>query len=149
MNKLHLVSISAAFLATSITASMAHGEATGVVQQRMDAMSAIGNANKSLSNIARGRMEFDLDTVTSAATTIAEHSGDSLLKLFVEGTDGGESDAKAEIWQDWDRFSGIAGELNQAAVNLSQISTAEQFDGAFKTLSSTCGSCHKAFRAKR
>ncbi|MFQ3281583.1 c-type cytochrome [Reinekea sp.] len=148
MNKLHLVTISSAFLALSITASMAHGEATGVVKQRMDAMSAIGDANKSLASIARGRMDFDLDTVTSAAATIAKHSGDSLLELFVEGTDGGDSDAKAEIWQDWDRFSGIAEELNLAAVDLSKINSADQFEAAFKTLSSTCGSCHKTFRAK-
>ena len=148
MNKIQTLIIGTSLLTLTAATSMANDGASGVVQQRMDAMSAIGDANKSLTNIARGRADFDLDTVTSAASTIAEHSSDSLLELFVEGTDGGESKAKANIWQNWDDFASIAGQLHLAATDLSQITSEDQFAATYKTLSSTCGSCHKTYRAK-
>jgi cytochrome c556 len=115
----------------------------------MDAMEAIGSANKTLSNIARNRVDFDLGTVTDAATKIAEHSGEPLLELFVEGTDGGVSDAKPEIWSKWEDFSRLTLELNSSAVSLSQITSEEEFANAYKAVSNTCGSCHRAYRAKR
>ncbi|MDN3648827.1 cytochrome c [Reinekea marina] len=148
MNRLVSTTMSIIVSSAFVTGALAHDGATGVVKQRMDAMSAIGNANKSLSNIARGRADFDLDTVTSAAASIAEHSQASALEFFVEGTEGGVSDAKAEIWQDWEKFSGLMTDLNRAAVSLSQISAQDEFAAAYKDVTATCGSCHKAFRAK-
>lgn len=130
------------------TLAIAHEGATGEVAQRMDAMSAIGDNNRTLSNISRGRAEFDLATVVEAANAIASHSGQGFSDLFPEGSMSDVSDARAEIWQDWDKFSELSLSLESAANNLAKISSEDEFTAAYKQVSQTCGSCHRSFRAK-
>jgi cytochrome c556 len=131
------------------TVTLAHDGATGIVAERMDAMSAIGDANKALSNISRGRADFDLQTVVDSAKSIEQHSGTWLLDLFPEGRLDAESDAKAAIWQDWETFSNLTMDLQTSASALGKITEESEFSAAYKNVSSTCGSCHKKFRAKR
>lgn len=131
------------------TLTIAHEGATGVVEHRMDAMSAIGDNNRTLSNISRGRADFDLTAVVEAANAIAENSGQGFSDLFPEGSLDASSDAKAEIWQDWEKFSELSLSLESAAKNLAGISSEDEFAAAYKQVSQTCGSCHRAFRAKR
>ena len=129
--------------------ALAHDHATGVVKERMDAMDAIGKANRSLSAIARGRADFDLTTVKNAAKTIAEQSGQSFVDLFPEGSLDDISEAKADIWQDFDRFTAYSMELESSATALSKIATEDQFKEHYNAVSKTCGGCHRAFREKK
>jgi cytochrome c556 len=136
-------------MATFLCATtFAHDGAEGVVAERMDAMSAIGSANKTLAGISRGRMEFSAEAVNEAAASIAEHAGQSFVDLFPEGSTGGVSDAKAEIWQNWDDFTELSLSLESAAMTLSTVTSEDDYAAAYKAVSSTCSSCHRAYRAK-
>ncbi|EAR08176.1 c-type cytochrome [Reinekea blandensis] len=129
-------------------AVLAHADATGVVKERMDAMSAIGDANKPLVAISRGRADFDLTTVMNSANTIAEHSGSSLLEMFPEGSTSDASDAKEAIWSDWETFSEYAMSMETAAMDLAEIDNEEAFASAYREVSSNCSGCHRKFRAR-
>ncbi len=119
------------------------------IDDRMDAMKAIGKSNKALSNISRGKADFDSQTVIQNAQLIAKYSGQSFTMLFPENSLSADSAAKAEIWQDWEKFNTLADELNTTANALSTDSTADNFNELYKRMSDTCSGCHRAFRAKK
>lgn len=143
--KSHLKIAAACLISAGV---LAHADATGVIKDRMDAMSAIGDANKPLVAMSRGRSDFDLDTVIASANTIAEHSGQSLLAMFPEGSVSDVSDAKEEIWSDWETFSNYALSMETAAMNLAKIDSEEAFSAAYRDVSNSCRSCHQEFRAR-
>ncbi|WP_196157438.1 cytochrome c [Reinekea sp. G2M2-21] len=135
---------------TAVSAlTFAHNGATGVVKERMDAMEAIGDANLKLTAISRGREAFDLDIVVASAQTIAQHSGESLLALFPEGSLDEKSESRAAIWEDWSEFSSLAYGLETTAKELSQISDESEFNVKFRAMAKNCGGCHQSFRAKK
>ncbi len=86
----------------------AHGGAKGVVKERMDLMDNMKDAMKTLSAIYKGEQEYDADTVRKAALIIRDHSGGAMTKLFPKGSAHGPSEAKQNIWQEWERFAGLA-----------------------------------------
>ncbi|MCK0137929.1 cytochrome c [Aliiroseovarius sp. F47248L] len=94
------------------SAALAHGGATGIVKERMDAMSAMGKAVKQVAPMMSGETAYDADTVRHAAETIGKHAGDTMTRLFPEGSGGMPSVAKDAIWQDWESFARLAEELH-------------------------------------
>ncbi len=155
----------------------AHGGATGVVKQRMDGMGMLANTVKSLAMMMRGKTAYDVDEVRRLAGVLTIHSGTALTKLFPEGSNAKPSEAKAEIWLDWDSFDELAqqlavyaGALETAADNdlmasgamrnmkpmmqgsammgVDQLSRMPP-DGLFKMVAQTCSSCHSKFRSEK
>lgn len=102
-----------------LTTALAHGGATGIVKERMDAMKAMGEAVKSLSAMMRGETEYDPSEVRANAQTIESHAGEALTSLFPEGSTDAPSEAKPEIWSDWETFEDEANRLRELASGLS------------------------------
>lgn len=102
--------ILAATIALSATA-IAHTGAMGVVKDRMDNMEVLGDAVKALTAMFRGEVDFDEQTVREEAARIAEHAGEAMTALFPEGSIESPSEAKPEIWQDWETFEALAMQL--------------------------------------
>lgn len=93
------------------TLAFAHVNATGIVKERMDAMVIVGKANKALSAMFKGEVEYDPLKVEEAALLINEHAGEAITKLFPEGSGGMPSEALPAIWEDWASFVAIADDL--------------------------------------
>ncbi len=129
--------------------TLAHQGATGVVKERMDVMSSISKANKTLSNMSRLKMKFDSEKVNASASIIAEHAGESLLELFPDQSLSSESDAKAVIWTKWEDFSQLSFDMESAATALVDVNQETKFAAAYKRLGKTCSGCHRQFRAKK
>ena len=91
--------------------AFAHGGATGVVKERMDGMAAMQEAVKSITPIMRGQTEYDADAVGSFAAAVEMHSGEAMTSLFPEGTGGKPSEAKDDVWSDWEGFEKLAMQL--------------------------------------
>lgn len=106
----------AALLATTV--AFAHGGATGVVKERMDAMDAMGEAVKTLAAMMRGETKYNAETVRETAAVIDNHAGEAMTALFPEGSDGEPSEAKPAIWTDWQEFQALAGRLDILAAGL-------------------------------
>ncbi len=129
--------------------AFAHNGATGIVKERMDGMSAMGKALKSMSEMVKGKRAYDADAMRRLAVQIKSHSGDQMLRLFPEGEVQPASEATPKIWTDWERFSELA--INLETVAQSLVDTAE--DGidetAFKSIAGACAACHNDFRQKK
>ena len=104
-----MVSLSISVTGTSLV--LAHGGATGVVKERMEAMEAISKANKSLSAMFKGDVDYDPASVRDSALRIKRHAGEAMTELFPEGSDGKPSEALPMIWDDWATFEALAADL--------------------------------------
>jgi cytochrome c556 len=99
-----------------------------------------------LGGMARGDLAFDADAALHHARQVNALSY-MAKEGFAEGTEGG--DAKADIWANWDQFSGgmekfqqVSGELVTAA----EVGTLEALRPAVGQMGQTCRNCHDNFR---
>lgn len=139
-------------IALGASAALAHGGASGIVKMRMDAMEAIGSQMKAVGGMLKSG-ELDPERATAAGQAIAGHGGDALTKLFPEGSNAAPSEASATIWQEWDRFSAYADDLEQAATAMAETAAAggdrKAVAAAFGALAGTCKACHESFRLRK
>lgn len=165
--------IGAGLLTTiTVAGALAHGGATGIVKQRMDAMVVISKAAKSLSDMMRGKTAYDAGFVRDEATKIKAHAGQAMTSLFPEGSAGTVSEAKPEIWAEWEEFQILAERLAVLAEGLEHAAENGLADGdfdksmmtgmptatelatlpansVFDMLGRTCTACHQKFRLKK
>lgn len=131
----------------------AHSGATGIVKERMDAMTEIGDSVKSVGQMLKGEAPYNRERIAAAGQAIAGHAGQALTDLFPEGSLHAPSEASPEIWADWAEFSKIAGTLKESAVALSDLAEAgageKDIAAAFGNVAGTCKACHEAFRIKK
>lgn len=99
-------------------AAYAHSGATGIYKERMDSMMAMGAVIKSMSEMMRGEVEYDEAAVEEGARVIKSHAGDTMTELFPEGTTEAPSEARPEIWSDWETFQRLAKQLQTYAAGL-------------------------------
>ncbi len=104
--------ISAMLTTLLATTAFAHGKATGIVKERMDAMSVMGKTMKALAPMMRGEVPYDAQAVRDGGAQIGIHAGDALTKRFPHGTGGKPSEAKDAIWENWEEFAALAGQLH-------------------------------------
>lgn len=140
-------------IAAGITGAWAHGGATGIVKERMDAMVLISEDTKLIGQMLRGRTSYDPAVIAKAAERITAHSGAALTRLFPEGSLEGVSEASPAIWNDWTRFAALADQLEGASQTLSETASAEgakkEVAAAFGALAQSCKACHAEFRIEK
>jgi cytochrome c556 len=146
------VRLMAAFLVCVVAASgmaLAHSGASGVVKQRMDAMSDIGKQTKAIGKMMQGQVAFDGTGLAQAARAIEAHA-QQIPTLFPEGTNEKPSETLDIVWRDWARFSAIAEGLATSAEALAQRAEAASGPGdiqaKFSALVASCKECHQTYR---
>lgn len=105
---------------------IAHGGATGIVKERMDLMVDMKDAVKAVSAIFKGETAYNPDTIRSAAAIIRDHSGEAMIQLFPEGSLTKHSEAKPELWQEWQRFKQLAERQTNLAEGLYRAADNQQ-----------------------
>lgn len=118
MTRHTITAVAAIAVAATTVAAFAHGGATGVVKERMDAMGAMQKATKALTEMMRGQTQYDAAAVREHAVTIRSHAGEAMTDLFPEGSNGMPSEARDEVWSDWDQFSALADRLERLSKGL-------------------------------
>lgn len=138
----------ALFLSGSL--ALAHSGATGIVKERMDGMNVLARSMKSLAGMAKSGA-IDPDQVKESAVAIQAHSGQALYRLFPEGSLQPVSEARQEIWQNWDRFAAISDALFETAGRLEREAASPGLNlGLYvKELGNSCATCHQEFRVKK
>ena len=61
----------------------------------------------------------------------------------------GKTDAKPEIWKEWDKFTADANAMEREAAELAKVAQSgnmEAISAQVKKLGDACGSCHKPYR---
>lgn len=134
-------------------AGYTHDGAQGNVAARMSAMKMMGKAVKSLALMFRKSEPFDRAAVKFNALAIGSHGGTALLELFPKGSRSEVSEAKPEIWQDWNSFAEEAMRLSESAADLAKAmddgKSKSESRKIFESLTRSCSACHKAFRQKQ
>lgn len=120
------------------------GVTNPVVKERMDVMAMIGDNTKVLGGMAGGKMAFDADKAAAAAAAIAAASGRVAAVFEAPETDP-VSEAKPEIWTNWQDFVAKADALTLAAGSL-DTSSLESLQAGMGAIGGTCKACHSDYR---
>lgn len=127
------------------TVALAHeGVEDPIVGARMDAMSATGAASKVLGNMARGRADFDAAAAAEAKDSLMTIAADIPALFEMNATDP-KSEAKPDIWDNFDDFTAKAAAL-QAAAEALDASSLEGVQAGMGAIGASCGGCHKPYR---
>ncbi len=129
------------------TSALAHqGVQNPAVKARMHAMSVISENMKTLGMMARGATGFDAEAARAAAAAIADHAA-ATPGLFEANETDPKSEARPEIWTNFEDFSAKASELESVAVGLAaSIAAPEDLGPAMGSLGAICRSCHSVYR---
>ncbi|MGS2743653.1 c-type cytochrome [Halomonas sp. LS-001] len=76
-------------------------------------------------------------------------SADNLLPAFIEGSHGAGSDARPDIWEEWDEYRDGFKRLEGSITTLMDAVASDDLAAAAKGLSdvgASCKSCHRGYR---
>ncbi|HET7867702.1 MAG TPA: cytochrome c [Burkholderiaceae bacterium] len=120
------------------------------VKYRKAAFTLMGAHMSRLGAMAQGKAPFDAKVAAENAAVL-----ESLSKLpfvaFLEGTDKGDTKAKAEIWKNWDKFRTAALKMQDEVSKLSAAAkapglTVDQLKAGVGGAGGSCKGCHDDFR---
>ena len=144
--------LAAALLVTPLAVSepaRAKGEGP-VFAYRSQVMKALGSHITAVFAVLDGEVSYDAH-IAGHAAAMAALAG-MITDVFPEGSYGGKSQAKPEIWQQWDKFAAAADTLAAAAGRLEAVARAGDpaaVGAAAGAVGDACGGCHKPFRIKK
>ncbi len=134
--------------------AFAHGDATGIVKERMHGMMAMSKALKSVADMFKGKTEFNAQGVEEAADIVLQHTS-NIEKLFPDteaSRNGKGTGAIPAIWEDREGFLAIATELEKRATELKKVAASgnqDQIRASFGVMAKSCGACHQDYRKKK
>ena len=138
----------AALLAVGATIAYAQG-AGGIkaIEERKAAMKAIGGANKTLSDMAKGDVPFDAAKAAAGFKTIEDSLVKSKALYPDDSKSGGDTAALPAIWE---KKADFTAKLDKAVADAKSGGANSKTEAAFKdqhkALVGNCGGCHKDYR---
>ncbi|MBN8884288.1 MAG: cytochrome c [Rudaea sp.] len=126
----------------------AHGKQDDAVDYRMGLMTVIGWNFGPLGAMVKGKAPFDAADFSKHADRVAFLS-DQIVEGFPKGSDKGHTDAKPEIWANWDDFQAKAKDFNTQAKLLADVAKANdeaKDKEQFKKVAETCKACHEKYK---
>ncbi len=145
---------SLAILALCVNLAQAHddgeGEFEAAIEYRTGVMNVMLWNLKHMGAVVKGKAKYDQAAFTRQARDLNAASHLDILPGFPEDSDeGDDTDAKGEIWLDWDNFTAKLDSLRKETSALATTAAGGDF-AAIKTqygkVGKACKSCHKAFR---
>lgn len=130
---------------------MAHGDAKGIVKERMTLMKNIGKEMKKTGAMIKGKKAFDPTKISSYAKTISETSP-HIPDLFPQHSLQKPTEALPAIWEEWDQFSALSQKLTEEANKLHDIAQngdRRAITMQFAKVGKVCSSCHSDYRKKQ
>jgi cytochrome c556 len=117
-----------------------------LVLERMESMSAIADGVEALGDMAKGVRPFDQSEARAAAARIAKHASET-PQLFKQPADDPKSEARREIWENFEDFTAKSVELADLAMDLSvSLASRKDLRTAMRDLGANCKSCHEIYR---
>lgn len=118
------------------------------IKYRKSAFTVMGTHFGRVAGMAAGRIPFDAKVAADNAN-IAESMSKLPWAGFAEGTDKGDTKAKAEIWTDNAKFRESGDKMQAEMVKLAAAARTGNLDAikaAVGATGGTCKGCHDAFR---
>lgn len=110
-------------------------------------MKSMGGAAKTLGGMAGGEMAYDAAAAEAAKQTLIAAAGEVGAK-FTNNAEDPASEAKAEIWSNWDDFLAKGKALGDAAAAL-DVASAESIGAGMGGIGGSCKGCHTAYRVQK
>ena len=120
-----------------------------VIEYRRSVMTLVGWNFAPMSAMNKGKIPFDAKEFATHAERIASLAPQA-LEGFAKGSDkGAETDAKPEIWQNFDDFKSKLNDLVNESKTMSDVAKAgdeAKSKEQFKKLAGTCKACHDKYK---
>ena len=127
-------------------AAYAKGDRTDPnAKARSDLMRVVGKNTGILGDMAGGKAAYDAAAAEAAKAAIIEAAGQVETAFKDQGGADPASEAKPEIWANWDEFLADAKALGDAAGAM-DVSSAETIGAGMGALGGACKDCHTDFR---
>ena len=127
-------------------AAYAKGDRTDPnAKARSDLMRGVGKNTGILGDMAGGKAAYDAAAAEAAKAAIIEAAGQVETAFKDQGAADPASEAKPEIWANWEDFLEHAKQLGDAAGAM-DISSAETIGAGMGALGGACKDCHTDFR---
>ena len=117
------------------------------VKARMDLMGTIAMNTKVLGDMAGGKADFDATAAAAAKAALMAAAADIPVKFEPE-VDDPVSEARPDIWMNWDGFAEDAGNL-AAAAGAIDVASLDGIKAGMGAIGGSCKGCHTDFRAKK
>ncbi len=114
------------------------------VQKRIYSMSDMAADLKTLGRMAKGQVAFDPALAQGAVDEIAQEAG-RIPRLFKSYEVEAGSDAKPEIWSNYEDFTARAGALQRVAAGL-RVGSQGELPAALNQIGQACKACHQRYR---
>jgi cytochrome c556 len=150
MKRSLMAALAVAGLATALPAAAQFQKPEDAIKYRKAAFTLMGNHMGRLGAMAQGKAPFDAKVAAENAAVI-----EAVSKLpyvaFLEGTDKGDTKAKADIWKNWEKFRAAAIKMQDEVTKLSATArapglTVDQLKAAVGAVGGTCKGCHDDYR---
>lgn len=127
-------------------AAYAKGDRTDPnAKARSDLMRVVGKNTGILGDMAGGKAAYDAAAAEAAKAALIEAAGQVETAFKDQGGADPASEAKPEIWANWDEFLADAKALGDAAGAM-DVSSAETIGAGMGALGGACKDCHTDFR---
>ena len=149
MTKLGLIAVVAIALSwTAAFAHKGHEHATGVVRERMELVTDMGDRLLAISKRLRANKE--LDRIAADARAIKDAS-EKIASQFPLGSTQFPTAAKPVVWQQWSDFAEKAKKLQVEAEKLSTTSPSDgdALRSQFRAVAFACDGCHETYRVPK
>lgn len=127
-------------------AAFAKGDRTDPnAKARSDLMRVVGKNTGILGDMAGGKVAYDAAAAEAAKVALVEAAGQIETAFKDQGAADPASEAKPEIWTNWEEFLADAKVLGDAAAAM-DVSSAETIGAGMGALGGACKDCHTEFR---
>lgn len=140
------------FMALALGAALIGGLATSAiaadpsVEARQALMKSFGGAAKALGGMAGGGA-YDAAAAEAAKAALIAGAAEIAAK-FEMNVEDPESEAKPEVWTNWEDFLVKAKALGDAAAAL-DVASAESIGAGMGAVGGACKDCHTTYRAAK
>ncbi len=132
-------------LAFATVAGAHSGVKDPTVMARMNGMTDLGRASKTLGEMMQGKTAFDAGAAQAAAAELATQAA-LIPDRFRDPATDPKSEALPIIWEQFDDFLAIAARMKVAAESAQGITTLDDLNAAFAAIGQTCRDCHRTYR---
>ena len=147
-NALAPLGLAACALALALPAAAQFRKPEDAIKYRQSVMTLQGHHVGRIFAMANGRIPFDAKTAAADAELLNDLAGLPWV-AFAEGTDGGSSKAKPEVWKEKAKFDAGANKLREDIAKLNaaaKTGNLDQIKAAVGTVGQTCKACHDSYQ---
>ena len=141
----------AALLAVSLSSTVLAAKPEDAIKYRRGVMAAQGWNFGNMGAMVKGEKPFDKEEFVRRAENLAALSKMSLEGFTIDGSNEGDTKAKAEVWAEMDKFKGGTEKLASESAKLAQVARGGDMGAIkpqFNEVAKVCKGCHDNFRKK-